>query len=99
VGCGIDYRNNTIFYTLNGSLLGVAFTNVRGAEGNGKKAGFSPASSTASPFSSPYTTSSPSLLGCELYPTVGVDANVNIAFNDGTDAPFLFDLVGYIEGL
>ncbi|EER08725.1 hypothetical protein Pmar_PMAR017784 [Perkinsus marinus ATCC 50983] len=26
IGCGVDYRNNTIFYTLNGQLLGDAFS-------------------------------------------------------------------------
>jgi len=29
IGCGLDYSNQSIFYTLNGMLLGTAFLNVR----------------------------------------------------------------------
>lgn len=57
VGCGLRYDTNEIFYTLNGTYLGVAFENVSG----------------------------------KLYPTVGIDAQVQIHFNFGAEA-FQFSL-------
>jgi len=30
VGCGVDYLSSEIFFTLNGSYLGIAFTDVAG---------------------------------------------------------------------
>jgi len=60
VGCGLDYERKSIFFTLNGAFLGIAFEDVYG----------------------------------ELYPTVGIDAEVNVTFNFGR-APFKFDLNSY----
>ena len=57
VGCGINYKTKTIFFTLTGVHLGDAFHNVSGI----------------------------------LYPTVGIDAQVNITFNFGRK-PFKFQL-------
>lgn len=64
VGCGLDFCNRSIFFTLNGKYLGTAFTNVRTDKA--------------------------------LFPTVGLDANVEVKFNFGL-TPFLFDLKGHIE--
>lgn len=60
VGCGIDYRSKEVFYTLNGKLVGVAFSDVTGT----------------------------------LYPTVGIDANVDVELNFG-QKPFAFALEHY----
>jgi hypothetical protein len=60
IGCGINYRKQTIFFTLNGVYLGDAFSGIKG----------------------------------EFFPTVGIDAAVNINFNFGR-APFVFDLAKY----
>lgn len=66
VGCGIDYESRSIFFTLNGTYQGTAFSGVDLAEGQ------------------------------ELYPTVGIDAAVEITFNFGREN-FEFDLQGYIN--
>jgi len=60
VGCGINYKSRSIFFTLNGCFLGYAFRRVSG----------------------------------KLFPTVGIDAKVNVTFNFGR-APFVFDLLKY----
>lgn len=67
VGCGIDYRDHSIFYTLNGEFLGKAFKDVN--------------------------------TGMELYPTIGIDANVTAEFNYGEKIPFEFDLIAYMASL
>jgi hypothetical protein len=67
IGCGIDYRDHSIFYTLNGQFLGKAFKDVTS--------------------------------GIELYPTVGIDANVTAEFNYGENIPFEFDLIAYMASL
>lgn len=67
VGCGIDYRDHSIFYTLNGRFLGKAFKEIK--------------------------------TGIELFPTVGIDANVTAEFNYGENIPFEFDLIAYMASL
>jgi len=67
VGCGIDYRDHSIFYTLNGNFLGKAFKNIQ--------------------------------TGIELFPTIGIDANVTVEFNYGEKNPFSFDLISYMASI
>jgi len=64
VGCGVNHNDNTIFYTLNGAFLGVAFTDAP--------------------------------CNKELYPTVGIDANVSVQLNFGLK-PFQFNLVQHLH--
>ncbi len=64
VGCGVDYEDASMFFTLNGVGLHTAFTEID--------------------------------VCSELYPTVGIDANVCVDFNFG-ERPFHFDLREYIE--
>lgn len=82
IGCGVDYYRRTIFYTLNGVLLGRAFDLLlrHGAHNTQTKG------------------SSDDNILPELYPVIGVDTECAVRCNFGTDScyPFVFDLQEHI---
>ena len=81
VGCGLDYSDFTIFFTLNGHFLGTAFTLDRLLmEGVDTDTDIGGGGSVTG--------------GIDLYPTVGIDAAASVLFNFGRE-PFAFDLVRY----
>jgi hypothetical protein len=86
IGCGINHENCTIFFTLNGVLLGTAFQIFDNDFVN--KNDVSKIS-----MKNIFKKNKKCL---ELYPTVGIDAEAILNFNFGMK-PFKFDLVNFIE--
>lgn len=89
VGCGVNYQNGGIFYTLNGNFLGYAWMEERIVM---EAAGTGSGSTLASLAGSGRSNSKK----VNLYPTVGVDSLDLIGCNFGNERPFVFNFAGFV---
>jgi len=84
VGCGVNYSNGGIFFTLNGDFLGYAWQNEEIVLRSGRRRDGDDHDSSSLRAKS------------GLYPTVGVDSSNPIACNFGNERSFMFDFAQFV---